>query len=85
MIRKENKSGPWTVTCDTKNSLRDYHGGKRIHELLVRERARALACRSLLVALRPGYQVFCWRAAQVQEVTGHIVQCAIWRNMRSLL
>lgn len=21
MIRKENKSGPWTVTCDTKNSF----------------------------------------------------------------
>lgn len=55
-----------------------------MHELLVRERARALACRSLLVELRPGYQVFWWRTAQVQEVTGHTVQRAIWRNMRSL-
>lgn len=25
-----------------------------------------------------------WRAAQVQEVTGHTVQRAIWRNVRSL-
>lgn len=57
---------------------------ERMHELLVRERAKALACRSLLVELWPGYQVFWWRAAQVQEVTGHIVQRAIWRNMRSL-
>lgn len=79
MIRKENKSGPWTLTCDTKNSF----VSRKYGTIMEGKECMSFWYGSVL-ELRPGYQVFWWRAAQVQEVTGHTVQRAIWRNMRSL-